>query len=144
MTPFIAALMLCISPVSPLQSKTTLVDLVEVNHFYDDKGDLVFDQVIFYDWTPKESRYNVRAWRLVKDFKPFPDRVWFDKVGREGGVVPAKYPERAGAGYAWRCHWEDAGTWRIVIAASHRETWTQYDPELTEREFLPKEKRKEL
>ena len=25
-----------------------------------------------------------------------------------------------------------------------RETWTQYDPELVEREFLPKERRKEL
>jgi hypothetical protein len=25
-----------------------------------------------------------------------------------------------------------------------RETWTQYDPELLEREFLPKERRREL
>jgi hypothetical protein len=25
-----------------------------------------------------------------------------------------------------------------------RETWTQYDPELVEREYLPKERRREL
>jgi hypothetical protein len=29
-----------------------------------------------------------------------------------------------------------------VRAASFRETWTQYDPELIERDYLPKEKRR--
>ncbi|MEX2026593.1 MAG: hypothetical protein WEH44_04820, partial [Pirellulaceae bacterium] len=31
-----------------------------------------------------------------------------------------------------------------VRAATMRESWTQYDPELVEREYLPKEKRREL
>ena len=43
------------------------VDLIEVNHFYDEHGRLVFDQVIFYDWSAGDARYNVRAWRLVKN-----------------------------------------------------------------------------
>ena len=26
------------------------VDLIEVNHFFDEQGRLVFEQLIFYDW----------------------------------------------------------------------------------------------
>ena len=42
------------------------VDLIEVNHFYDEQGKLVLDQLIFYDWSPADGRFQVRAWRLLK------------------------------------------------------------------------------
>jgi hypothetical protein len=97
---------------------------MEVNHFYDEQGRLVFDQVIFYDWAPEHSRYNVRAWRLVKNPAQLPERDW-----RDGGYLAV---------------WQDGEVLRRVRAASMRETWTQYDPELVEREYLPKERRREL
>ena len=100
------------------------VDLVEVNHFYDEQGRLVFDQTIFYDWSESHSRYMVRAWRLVKNPAQLPQRDWQD-----GGYVAV---------------WHDGEVLRHVHAESMRETWTQYDPELIEREFLPKEQRREL
>jgi len=100
------------------------VDLVELNHFYDEHGRLVFDQVIFYDWSPGDSRYMVRAWRLVKNPNILPVRDW----------------DRGG----YRSLWQDGEQLRDIHALSFRETWTQYDPELVEREFLPKERRKEL
>ena len=100
------------------------VDLMEVNHFYDEQGRLVFDQVIFYDWSPDHSRYMVRAWRLVKNPSQLPERDW-----RDGGYLAV---------------WQDGEILRRVQAQSMRESWTQYDPELAEREYLPKEKRKEL
>lgn len=100
------------------------VDLMEVNHFYDEQGRLVFDQVIFYDWSPDHSRYMVRAWRLVKNPSQLPERDW-----RDGGYLAV---------------WQDGEVLRRVRAQSMRESWTQYDPELAEREYLPKEKRKEL
>jgi len=100
------------------------VDLIELNHFYDEHGRLVFDQVIFYDWYATESRYNVRAWRLVKNPSQLPQRDW------------------AGGGYS--AMWQDGEQIRHIRSNSIRETWTQYDPELVEREYLPKEKRKEL
>ncbi len=100
------------------------VDLMEVNHFYDEQGRLVFDQVIFYDWSPEHSRYMVRAWRLVKNPSQLPERDW-----RDGGYLSV---------------WQDGEVVRRVQADSMRETWTQYDPELVEREYLPKERRKEL
>lgn len=100
------------------------VDLVEVNHFYDDVGRHVFDQVIFYDWSPADCRHVVRAWRMVKSDSQLPIRNWADDT--------------------YTATWNDGEVLREVRAATMRESWTQYDPELVEREFLPKEKRREL
>lgn len=100
------------------------VDLIELNHFYDEYGRLVFDQVIFYDWSAADARYNVRAWRLVKN--------------------PAQLPQRDWKGGGYSAMWQDGEQIRHIYSKSIRETWTQYDPELVEREYLPKERRKEL
>jgi hypothetical protein len=100
------------------------VDLIELNHFYDEHGRLVFDQVIFYDWSASDARYNVRAWRLVKNPSQLPQRDW------------------STGGYS--AMWQDGEQLRRLHSKSIRETWTQYDPELVEREYLPKERRKEL
>lgn len=100
------------------------VDLVEVNHFYDDKGHLVFDQIIFYDWSASRRRFNVRDWRLLKSPAQMPQRDWRDD--------------------SYVALWHDGGVLRKVRADSFRESWTQYDPELIERAFLPKNMRREL
>ena len=114
--------------LSPADEATVdQVDLIEINHFYDDQGRLVFDQVIYFDWSPEHSRYQVRDWRLLKALGQVPLRDW-----RDGGYVS---------------EWEDfkqRNGLRRVRAKSVRETWTQYDPELVEREFLAQEKRAEL
>ena len=100
------------------------VDLVELNHFYDDNGKHIFDQLIFYDWSGEESRFQVRAWRLIKSPSQMPQRNW--KSGEYESV------------------WHDGDVLRKIYAASFRETWTQYDPELVERSSLPREQRREL
>jgi hypothetical protein len=100
------------------------VELIELNHFYDEQGRLVFDQVIFYDWSRDDARYMVRAWRLVKQ--------------------PAQLPRREHASGGYVATWSDGKLLRVIRAPSFRETWTQYDPELVEREYLPKDRRREL
>lgn len=99
-------------------------DLIELNGLYDEQGRRVFDQLIFYDFCRERSRYQVRAWRLVKDHHQVPT-----------------YDHAAGH---WRCMWNDGETPRCVTADSYRRTWTQFDPELAERDVYPKEKRREL
>jgi hypothetical protein len=100
-------------------------DLIELNHFYDENGRLVFDQVIFYEWgVPVKDRYNVRSWRLVKH--------------------PAQLPQRDWSTNYYSALWQDGEQLRHIYSRSYRETWTQYDVELAEREELPKEHRKEL
>jgi hypothetical protein len=120
----ITALALSLGIVPQEEVARETVDLIELNHFYDEHGRLVFDQVIFYDWSAKDARYNVRAWRLVKNPSQLPQRDWHD------------------GGYS--AMWHDGEQLRNVHSRSIRETWTQYDPELVEREYLPKERRKEL
>jgi hypothetical protein len=66
----------------------------------------------------------VLAWRLVKNDAQFPQRDW-----ERGGYLSV---------------WQDGDVLRQIRAAAIRETWTQYDPELVEREWLPKEMRREL
>lgn len=100
------------------------VDLIEVNHFHDENGKLVFDQLIFYDWSPLEGHYHVRAWRLLKANEQLPARDY--RTGEFSSV------------------WHDGDVLRRIVAQATKETWTQHDPELTEREFLAKEKRRDL
>lgn len=109
---------------NPLNTLTTdRVDMVEINHLYDEQGRLLFDQIIYYDWHPKQKRYNVRAWRLIKS----PSQVPYRR--RNGGYLAI---------------WHDGGVLRRVRAQVLRESWTQFDPELLERAYLPKEKRRDL
>lgn len=100
------------------------VDLIEVNHYHDARGEHVFDQLIFYDWSNQKRRFQVRAWRLIKTESQLPRRDY-----RQGN---------------WLVRWHDDGVLREVTAASRRETWTQYDPELIERENLPQDQRLDL
>lgn len=117
-----ALLLLSIVPHDLTHCQT--VELSEVNHFYDLNGDKVFTQVIFWEWSRREARYQVVAWRLVKDKSQIPSQDF-----RDGGYVAV---------------WWDGDVLRDVRAESMRETWLQYDPELLDREKHPKEWRREL
>ena len=99
-------------------------DLIELNSFYDDYGRLTFQQIIFYDWSHDEGRYQVRAWRLVKHPAQLPQRDWIN-----GGYVTT---------------WSDGELLRVVRCGEVSETFTQFDRELAERDALPKERRAEL
>ena len=103
------------------------VDLIEINHYYDDKGRHVLDQIIFYDWSAQKSRYQGRDWRMLKRPTQIPYRDW-----RSRTYVAVWHDPH------------DGEVLRRVVAKSFRETWTQYDPEIVERDHLPKEKRRKL
>jgi hypothetical protein len=105
------------------------VDLIEVNHFYSENAELVFDQIIFYEWSKGDARYMVRSWRLIK--------------------TPLQIPYRDHANGGYTAVWVDGGdVLRVIRSRDFRETWSQAgvggDPELNEREFLPKDQRREL
>jgi hypothetical protein len=125
MIPTIAALVML---AIPTEERTGLavdsVDRVEVNHFHDDEGRLVFDQLIFYDWCDSTNRFQVRAWRLMKSQSQMPTK----------NIATGRYDVL----------WHDGEVMRRVEAKSFTHTWTQHDPELRERNYLPKEHRREL
>lgn len=113
---------------STIPTDTTLVDhfdKAEINHFYDDQGRHVFDQVIWYNWVPGwVTGHRIEAWRLVK--------------------TPNVYPVLNRHTNKYESLFYDNDDLRKVVADSMVESWTQYDPELVGRETWPKEKRRDL
>jgi hypothetical protein len=102
------------------------VDVIEINHFVNDSGQVQLDQVIFYDWSPSQSRYIVRAWRSLK--------------------TPSQLPMKLPNG-TYQAIWHDSrdgNVMRKVTAKSVVETWTTYDPETVNQEFLDRNLRREL
>jgi hypothetical protein len=100
------------------------VDLIEANSFYDDMGRLVFDQLLFFDWSHNDGRYQLRAWRMVKN--------------------QSQFPTFSEARQRYECRWMDGDLERVVSSKAVRRSFTQFDPELTERSHLAKEQRREL
>lgn len=94
---------------------------MELNHFVDENGREVFQQVIFYDWSKRDRQFHVRAWRLIKSDQQLPVRSW----------DPPMY----------QCEWSDSGLVKQVTAPSMRETWTQEDPERKNRRILSEDRR---
>lgn len=121
---WLAMLLIAVSPGSSRNVAAAInqrVDLIELNHFMDEDGREVFQQVIFYDWSSQHRRFHVRAWRLVKHESQIPTRHW----------EPARY----------QCTWHDDGVLRQVWAPQLRETWSQTDPERVNRALLPEDQR---
>lgn len=100
------------------------VDRVEHNYKYDQRGRLTFKQFIFYDWDEESGRFQVVAWKMDTPNK---------------GKVTVTFPNGG-----VRLSWMDYGVPRIVDSPQWQETWTFHDPELLEREILPKSQRRGL
>jgi len=119
----VAMLLLWAAPGSGSETEVTRkqVDLIELNHFIDEEGREVFQQVIFYDWSKPNQRFHVRAWRLIKKESQLPVRQWNPDF--------------------YQCTWHDGPLLRQVRSRKLRETWTQKDPERVNRTLLPEDQR---
>ncbi len=117
-------LAICLASDPPATAITQHVDLIEINHYYDDAGKSVFDQLIYYNWDQHANRFNVCAWRLIKN--------------------PNQLPVRQPASGKYMSTWHDDKLLLVVYADRTMESWTQYDPETMERTFFPKENRPDL
>jgi hypothetical protein len=114
----VAAVLVALTPHDGPTVTTT--DIVEVNHYHDDEGRKVFDQIIWWEWLGGAKV--VRDWRLLKS--------------------PHQIPQQRNGWY--ESTWWDGETLRRVRAKAYKETWTYHDPEVANREFWPKEKRTNL
>jgi hypothetical protein len=107
------------------------VDVIEINHFYDENGTHVFNQMIFREWVPKDSRFQIIGWRLMKEDRGGPSKIPQVKWNPNGEKTYVSI-------------WNDGEFLRKIEAQSMTETWTQYDPEVLERNIFPKENRPDL
>ncbi len=98
-------------------------DSVELHHFYTERGEHLWDQVIWREWNRAECRFEIVDFRMTKK-----------------GYAPRRNPDTQ----RYEAIWHDNGVMRKVTADSFRESWLQHDPEVEERRVFPKELRKEL
>lgn len=103
------------------------VDLIELNHFYDDLGRHQYDQVIFYEWSPDYSRFHVVAWCLIED---------------DHAKLPVQEP---GSGkYVVRWYDRESKVTREVRSKLYRETWSCTDPERANKKLIEEKYRVSL
>ena len=102
------------------QSVDEYVDLIELNHFFDQQGRLVYDQVVFYERAPETGKFQVRAWCLVED------REYLNRR-------PVKNQETE----LYQVDWFDTDQrlLRKITSRLYRESWTQVDPERSNKKF---------
>jgi hypothetical protein len=105
------------------------VDLIELNHFHDDAGRPVYDQVIFYEWSTGEGKYHVRAWCLVEPKDPISRR-----------------PSQTFSDNRYHVRWfdSDQNIKRHISSGLFRESWTQSDPERANKKILDERNRTAL
>ena len=108
----IAILLLAI--VATSSSCIEHVDCIELNHFYDHRGRLVYDQVIFYEPTPATGRFQVRAWCLTDDSESLNRRPI---LNHSTGLYQADWYDT------------DKRLQRTITSRLYRESWSQIDPE---------------
>jgi hypothetical protein len=120
---FLLLTLASIIPFSPLPSDH--FDLIEINHYYDDDGNLYFTQVIGWDWSDSFADYIVQAYVLLNK--------------KESITLPTLKSNI----YEYKFI-DQAHTVRKVTSKFFRETWTQYDPELVDRNRFPHEDRRDF
>ena len=135
------------------------MDVVEYNILFTDKAEFVFDQWIFYrlGWNTKTKtyRYDVYDWRLAKLITLPPDWELQQKEFRKKfheefpkSKVPSLIPPMTN----WPVYYTNdryhiifydlkSLKTRHIITRVLNVTYTMYDPELIERDFLPLNKR---
>jgi hypothetical protein len=101
------------------------VNSIELNHYYDEHGKLVFDQFVFWGFND-----HVREWRLSKNGRKLVDRGLPLIFGDPYFVF--NFQDK----YVLM---HDNGRIYKIYYTSYYRTWTQYDVELYDRELYPKE-----
>jgi hypothetical protein len=166
---FLPAILYADSGQSVYDESVTVVDKIEINHFYTDGAVWTFDQLIFYKFDYLKCRFEVIDWRMCKDYrKKMTDeelvklkednkkqymKEWGWKKWPEGHPIPIDPPlalsKQISVEYKNNkvyLTWYDLASKNqyIVISNSLVHSWTQYDVELAEREYLFKENRLQL
>ena len=123
----VACMAMAADPGPRGREETEKVDLIELNHFYDDLGRHAYDQVIFYEWSPDYRRFHVIAWCLLEN---------------DLSRLPTRNPNNGE--YVVRWHDRDAKVQREVRSPLYRETWSQVDPERVNKKLLDEKYRTSL
>lgn len=102
-------------------------DVIELNNYYNENGELTFKQFIFRKWSRQLRCHYIIDYRMQNDSNGN------DKIGN-----PTKI------GDLFILKWNDNGIIRKVISKRFITTHTDYDPEVKEKQYWHYLNRREL
>ena len=143
-------------------------DMIEVNHYHNDWGVEKWSQLICWDWRSYDNSFRVEYWVMMKDayekteegekkwekqrrkiadqYKDFNQRQsWLNSSQYKGDFEGGKlYPKKDWKSGYYEIQFIDGGVSRTIRAKIFRETYTQHDPEVADRDFHETESRRGL
>ena len=96
-------------------------DLIELNHHYDLRGEVIFDQIIFWERLPETGKFRVRAWTLT-DYDNKNKRLALE-INNSDNIYTVTYFDI------------DEKANRRITSRIFRESWTQKDPEREDKKI---------
>jgi hypothetical protein len=141
---------------------------IEVNHYHNEWGVEVWSQLICWDWYGRKSVFHVQHWIMMKDayqkteegqkkwdkaIRAYADKIKDWEVRRDflnasayrGDFVGGQYyPLKNFRTKYWEVKFLDKGFPRVIKSKIFVETYTQYDPEVADREFFHTKHRRGL
>ena len=111
------------SPLRDFSKVEDRVDLLELNHKFDNQGRHVFSQVIAWERLPANGQYHVRAWKLIEKRESLTGWPVYNDMNQ-----------------TWESHFVDmeiGGKLRVISSSLYRETFSQKDPESEDKKKLP-------
>jgi len=138
-------LLFCLFSIIPYYSIPEVkCEAIQINHFYDNDGKIVFDQMLYMDKIPYKDGYKDVAigWVLLRNSRfndPVERKKWEDDVKNAGLPYVPKYVDNLHISGNSVLMFDVDKIVRIRFKTIIYESWTQYDPELDSRQFFPKE-----
>jgi len=140
-------LFFCLFSIVPYYSIPTIdCESVQINHFHDENGRLVFDQLMCMGSKElADCKADICiAWFLLKNSRIANEEkraAWIvDKKNKDIPYVADFREEYSISGKSIFWNNSSGDTIRINFKTIIYHTWTQYDPELLSRELNPKER----
>ncbi len=115
------------NPVAWKEPVREYVDLLELSHKYDHKGNHTFTQLIVWEHRPENGKYVVRDWTILdsrESLSGFPVR------NAKSGMYESSFIKH--------------GVYYELRSGLFRESWTHYDPEVENGRVYPKHLRRAL
>jgi len=145
-------------------------DMLEVNHFHNRYGSVVFVQLIYWDWHDGDRQFRAQGWKVMEDafdtsdaehkqeYEAEIDRrlQHISDVGRRSWIrrqLTYKGKFIGGRLYPTRQHrtgkylgrfYDKKGVVRVITSDLFRETYTNKDPEVQDRKLMPVDARRGL
>tara|TARA_R110002051_G_C8690685_1_gene492964 strand:- start:549 stop:1112 length:564 start_codon:yes stop_codon:yes gene_type:complete len=143
-------------------------DMIEINHYHNGWGCEQWSQLICWDRSSYDNKYHVSYWtmlrdayektekgeadwekirqKIAKEYKDFNQKMsWLSNSNYKGDFIGGKlFPRKDWKSGYYNIKYIQGGIPRVIRSKSFRQTYTQTDPEVDDREIYNQDIRRGL